>query len=240
MQDIELFRQALGLTSPWYVEETGFDPGARRLDLRLNFAAGGTFACPGCGRAGCKAHDTRERTWRHLDFFQYQAYLHAPVPRVRCSSCGVRQAEVPWARPRSGFTLLFEALVLALAKEMPVRAVARIAGEHDTRLWRVVKHYVDKARAGADYSGLRCAGMDEKAVRRGHNYITLFAELERSRLLYAVKGRDAGVVREFCKDLELNSLVQAAKARARGYRTTENFITVAYLVCGKLAFNLPT
>ena len=34
--------------------------------------------------------------------------------------------------------------------------------------------------------------------------------------------------------------VQAAKARARGYRTTENFITIAYLVCGKLNFNLPT
>ena len=194
MQDIELFRQAFGLTSPWYVEETGFDPGARRFDLRLNFAAGGTFACPGCGRAGCKAHDTRERTWRHLDFFQYQACLHAPVPRVRCSSCGVKQAEVPWARPRSGFTLLFEALVLALAKEMPVRAVARIAGEHDTRLWRVVKHYADKARAGADYSGVRCAGMDEKAVRRGHNYITLFADLERH-------GGAAETVEELCTDM---------------------------------------
>ena len=38
----------------------------------------------------------------------------------------------------------------------------------------------------------------------------------------------------------MNSLVQAAKVRARGYRTTENFITVAYLVCGKLDFKLPT
>ena len=38
----------------------------------------------------------------------------------------------------------------------------------------------------------------------------------------------------------MNSLVQAAKVRARGYRTTENFITMAYLVCGKLSFNLPT
>ncbi len=36
-----------------------------------------------------------------------------------------------------------------------------------------------------------------------------------------------------------NWLVQAAKARARGYRTTENFITIAYLVCGKLNFKLP-
>ena len=38
----------------------------------------------------------------------------------------------------------------------------------------------------------------------------------------------------------MNSLIQAAKRRDRGYRTTENFITIAYLVCGKLDFDLPT
>ncbi len=34
----------------------------------------------------------------------------------------------------------------------------------------------------------------------------------------------------------IGSLVQAAKRRARGYRTTENLIAIAYLVAGKLDF----
>jgi hypothetical protein len=34
-------------------------------------------------------------------------------------------------------------------------------------------------------------------------------------------------------------LVQAAKAKARGYRTSRNLIAMAYLIAGKLQFNLP-
>ena len=37
-----------------------------------------------------------------------------------------------------------------------------------------------------------------------------------------------------------NSLIQTAKARARGYQTNRNLITTAYLIAGQLKFNLPT
>ena len=98
---------------------------------------------PGVRRVGCKVHDTEPHTWRHLNFFQHEAYLTARVPRVICPEHGVRQVQVPWARERSDFTLLFEALVMALVKEMPVKAIAGLVGEHDTKIWRVVHHYVD-------------------------------------------------------------------------------------------------
>jgi len=153
-----LFEQALGLEHPWYVEKADFDPKTRKLDLHLNFEAGGLFECGGCGGEGCKAYDTARRRWPHLNFFQHEAFLHAPVPRVKCPSCGIRRAQVPWARPRSGFTLLFEALVVTMAAQMPVRAVGRIVGEHDTRLWRIVKRHMDEARAAADHGGVEAVG----------------------------------------------------------------------------------
>lgn len=103
-----------------------------------------------CATEGCRVHDSDVKSWRHLDFFEHQAHLTARVPRVRCPEHGVRQVAPPWARPGSGFTLLFEALVMALAKEMPVNAIAGLVGEHDTRLWRIVHHYVDAARARED------------------------------------------------------------------------------------------
>ena len=114
----------------------------------------------------------------------------------------MKQAAVPWSEPGSGFTLWFEALVVALAREMPVRAVARLVGEHDTRLWRLLKRRVGEARADVDFSGVRAVAVDETACRRGHDYITLFADLDRSRLLYATPGRDASVVCRFREDLE--------------------------------------
>ena len=44
------------------------------------------------------------------------------------TKCGVKKVGVPWARAGSGFTLLFEALVMAMFPAMPVNAVARHGG----------------------------------------------------------------------------------------------------------------
>ena len=142
MRDTDLFRMALGVEPPWVVRESKFDAAAKRLDVHLDFARGSRFACPECGVAGCPAYDSEEKTWRHLNFFQHQAYLHARVPRVTCKGCGIKQVSVPWARPDSGFTLLFEALVMAMVQAMPVAVVARMIDEWDTKLWRVIHHYV--------------------------------------------------------------------------------------------------
>jgi transposase len=38
----------------------------------------------------------------------------------------------------------------------------------------------------------------------------------------------------------INSLIQAAKAKARGYRSTRNLKAVTYLIAGKLDLRLPT
>ena len=197
MHDVELFQRALGLQEPWQVVDVEFDAGERRLDLGIDFPKGSRFSCPECGRQGLKVHDTEEKTWRHLDFFEHQAYLTARVPRVRCPEHGVRQVELPWARERSGFTLLFEALVMALVKEMPVAAVGELIGESDMRVWRIVHHYVDEAVEAQDLSGLERAGIDETSSRRGHKYVSVFADLDERRAVYVTEGRDQGTVQEF-------------------------------------------
>jgi transposase len=211
MRDIALLQLALGLTPPWTVSRSDFDPEARRLDIEIDFAPGSRFACPTCGAADCPAYDTERMTWRHLNFFQHQAYLNARVPRVRCATCGVKTANVPWARSDSGFTLLFEALVMTIPRvkpegmghlsAMPVKAVARIVGEHDTRLWRVVHHYVDQARARTDASAVTRLAIDETAARRGHDYVTLFVDIDQARVVFATEGKDADTIAAFADDL---------------------------------------
>ena len=81
---------------------------------------------------------------------------------------------------------------------MPVKAVARIVGEHDTKVWRVIHHYVDQARARA---GVTRVAIDETAARRGHDYISLFVDIDQARVLFATEGRDADTVTEFAQDL---------------------------------------
>ncbi|MCP4489611.1 MAG: transposase family protein, partial [Gammaproteobacteria bacterium] len=132
MRDTDIFQLALGLPSPREVQATTFDPQARRLDIILHFARGSTFSCPDCGQASLKAFDTTKKTWRHLNFFQHEAYLAAKVPRVKCERCGVRLVETPWAGAGSGFTLLFEAMIMTLSEAMPAAAVGEFVNEHDT------------------------------------------------------------------------------------------------------------
>jgi transposase len=93
------------------------------------------LACPSCGATDQPIHDRNGRSWRHLDFFQYEAWLHAGVPRVDCGSCGkTHQVAVPWAREGSGFTLLFEALALTMCKGLPVSQAAQMLRVRDKRL----------------------------------------------------------------------------------------------------------
>lgn len=83
MRDIDLFQMALGLTPPWQVSASEFDVNKKRLDIHLDFPRGSTFACPQCGQADLKAYDTVEKSWRHLNFFQHEAYLTARVTTQR-------------------------------------------------------------------------------------------------------------------------------------------------------------
>ena len=201
-----LFTLALGLQAPWEVVDAAFDPAGGQLDLQLGFASGARFACPCCGAQHQGVHDTLERTWRHLNFFQYQALLHAKVPRVRCQACGkTSQVPVPWAREGSGFTLLMEALLVSLCQAMPVRQVAQLLAVSDMRVWRTLDHYVDQARAQEDFSMVSSIGLDETAARRGHDYISLFHDLDAGRLLFGCEGRKGEVVDTFAEDLEAHT-----------------------------------
>ena len=185
MQPETLFGMALGIAPPWEVTEVTFSKESNRLDLFIDFRPGATFACPVCGTPA-PAYDTAEKQWRHLNFFQYEAYLHARVPRVKCPNdgCGVKQIQVPWARPDSGFTLLFEALIMTMARDMPVNVMARLFAVTDTRLWRIINTYVEKARDEEDFSGVKRVGIDETSVKKGHNYATFFFDLDQRKLLF--------------------------------------------------------
>jgi transposase len=195
-----LFTMALGLQAPWEVKNLQFDEEAKRLDIAVDFTRGADFPCPVCGQAA-KVHDTEDKTWRHLDFFQHSVYLTARVPRCKCDAHGVKQVQVPWARRGSGFTVLFEALIMALVKVKPVAVVARLVGENDTRIWRLTHHHVDGARAKVDMSEVTRIGVDETAARRGQNYITLVMDMVTKKVLFGVEGRSYATLGAFRTDL---------------------------------------
>ena len=197
-----LFCQALGLAAPWAVERVALDVERSRIDLYVVWRSG-SAACPACSAADQKLHDHRQRSWRHLDFFQFEAYVHCSLPRVACSVCGATtQLSVPWAREGSRFTLMFEALALTLAREMPVSACARILRCADNTVWRQIDAHVSLARAQESYANVKVIGIDETSCAKGHSYITLVHDLDKARLIHATPGKDASTVQRFTEDLK--------------------------------------
>jgi len=197
-----LFTSALGLQPPWVVEDVKLDTAKRRIDFEVG-CQGALLICPQCGAAAQPVHDRLRRSWRHLDFFQFEAWLHADVPRVGCAACGkTSQVVVPWAREGSGFTLLFEALALALCRDMPVKQAAVLLRCADKQLWRRIDHYVAQARALDDMSAVQIVGIDETSLQRGQSYITVVHDLDTKRLLFATEGRDHQTVVDFAADLK--------------------------------------
>jgi transposase len=195
------------------VNEVTLDTAACRLDIRLDFPPRSQFPRPSDGKL-CPVYDTQEKSWRHLNFFQYECYLHAWVPRVDGGEAdGVKLVNVPWARPGSGFTLLMEALVVMMCQTgMTVAEAARMVSETAHRLWRVLFHHVPKAHEEMVVSEVKELSVDETSVRRGHDYVTVFCEPghrtrgqgsgKPTRVLFVTEGRDHSTVTQAREFLE--------------------------------------
>ena len=209
-----LFTSALGLQPPWAVRDVRLDTAKHRIDFDVECKQA-LLACPACCAPSQKVHDRLPRSWRHLDFFQYEAWLHTDVPRVGCMSCGkTTQINVPWAREGSGFTLLFEALALTMCQDLPVRQAARSLRVRDKQLWRRIEHYVSQARRQQDMKQVRMVGIDETSLRRGHNYVTVVHDLDAKRLLFCTEGRDHQTIAAFAEDLQAHGGEPTAIAHA--------------------------
>ena len=169
-----LFSAAPDISTPWFVKSITFDPKLKRLDLEIDVVKGSTFTVKEDDRT--KQHpvyDTQEKEWRHLNFFEHECYLRARVARVKRPDGSVRLIQAPWSGLQNGFTLLFEALVLQLAKHMPIHQVAKLIHSSDHKVWSILDKYVEGARAIADYSEVTQLGIDETSIAKGHDDVSL-------------------------------------------------------------------
>ena len=196
----KLFEAALGITSPWYINGVAFDVANKTLSIAVDFIAGSRFAVPGV-EGTHPAHDTVTKRYRHLNFFQHECHLEVRVPRVRLPDGGIRQVEPDWAGRLAGFTLLFEALIMAMCREMTFAAVSRRVGLSWHQVVAICKRYVELGLEQADFSEVKRLAADETSKARGHDYITLVADADERRVLFVTEGRRADTIKAFAADL---------------------------------------
>jgi len=225
----DLFQLALNITDPWFVSDLKFDVESKKLDVYIDFKKGSTFEYEYIETKtetkkiivdeeetevtnkielsreifdNLKAYDTKDKTWRHLNFFEHECYLHTRVPRVKLPNGKTKLIKTPWEGFSNGFTLLFEALLVQLCQAMPVNKVASLTKTSDDKLWDMLDKYINQTREYEDFKDIEAIGIDETSRAKGHEYITLFVDLLKRRTIFITEGKDNTTVKRFKEDFE--------------------------------------
>jgi len=203
MEELPIFTAALELESPWFIKEIAFKGSGKdkQLHIYVSHKRGVKFEYES---ELCSVHDHQERTWRHLNFFQHECHLHAPVPRVKTGEGKVRLIEVPWAKPGSSFTLLFELDVLKLLRDgMSNSSVGKRLKIYPKRVFRIVSRHVGYALATQDLSDVKEMSADETSSKKGHNYFTILADRVAKKVVGIAIGKDKNAFAHALLDMEV-------------------------------------
>jgi len=201
----KVFERILVLGEGWRVASVDYLEQEQKVVIRVEDTAAlwKSEKCPHCARQTVRGYDhAPERRWRHLNVCQLQSEIASALPRGECVECEkVFTVRAPWEGRSRGLTQEFEAFALTLMREMPVSKAGEILGETDQKLWRALFAHVEAAWSELSWDNVAWVGADEMNRKKGHNYLTVFVDLEAKRVLLAVEGKDAAVWERFAEEL---------------------------------------
>jgi len=236
MTDIEFFTAALELPSPWYISKLYFTKGEKGKQLHIHFSHARRVKFE-YESEKYPVYDHQERSWRHLNFFQYDCYLHASVPRVKTKQGKVKLIEVQWSKLGSSFSLLFEQDVLNLSKSnMSASAIGRRLGIGAKRVFRIIRRHVSHALATEELEDVKELSVDETSTKKGHNYITVLSDREERKVVGIAVGKNKEAFAHALIDMEVrgadrNKVKTVTMDMLRSYKSAvDEFIPQAQIV----------
>lgn len=221
------FEQLMGLSAPYKIQriEQSEDP---TTGVHIYVEVSEDYHPENSDSIVGRRHDVENRTWRHLDLFQYPCHVHCEVPKFKYGTGRDSYVEtliVPWSRPNSGFTLLFENLVMGFLKlHGCVARVARQVGEYPQRIQGILNFHepleilddgqveseegklkpleelISEIKVESDeFKGVRKLNIDETSRKKGHDYVTNFIDGDTGKLLDIQKGKGAKTIEGFVR-----------------------------------------
>lgn len=196
MQDIELYKRILGISSPWMVREVRLELKQRAITVVVEYDSSIPVACPSCG-GQATIYDHQQRRWRHLDTMQLKTFIECAVPRAECEQHGVKQLPVAWAEGNARFTALFEALVIGWLKEASISAVAKLLGLSWDEAAGIQQRAVTRGLACRRRQPLQHIGVDETSFQKRHEYVTVILDRKRDVVLDVLDDRKAETLQQW-------------------------------------------
>lgn len=224
----EVLAKIILVTSPWEIKKVDVNKPTKTVNVFIDFKRGSKFSCPKCNTE-CSIYDSKYRVFRHLDICDYRCYLNIKIPRIQCEQHGIKViSKHVFGRQNSHFSFKFDALIMRKVREMSVVSIARELGEVDTTLWSVINHYLKQGINQIDCSSTRRVGVDETSTKKGHNYITIFTDLDTDNVIFVCEGRDESVFEQFYQSLfdnmgDPNYIKEFSMDMSRSYISGQKF-----------------
>lgn len=137
--------------------------------------------CPGCGQVCDALHEQEERAIRHLDIWGKATYVHFPSRRFKCKHCKKPFTEsLAWVESKRRESTAYELHVYEQCQHTDQAAVAQREGLHPETVKGIFQRWARRAEKRRERMLVRCLGVDEISLRKGHQQFALvLSDLER-------------------------------------------------------------
>lgn len=193
---LDFHRRVLELPSPWLVSSVDLGTEDKSVLIEVAYPSGTLVHCPECGKL-CSVKDKRKRKWRHLSLMQFQTFVECDVPRSDCDEHGIHQIHVPWSEPNGRFTLAFEDFGIQLIQASSnLTAAATLLGISWDGIQAIQRRGVERGKLRQREKPIARLGVDEKSFLSRHRYATVLSDMEGSKVIEVVQGRDEEATRK--------------------------------------------
>lgn len=190
MKDTTLYEQLLGLKSPWSVKSVDLSLIDQRVVVEVVLKQGQVWADPTDSSKRAHIHGWHEREWRHLDTCQFETVIKARIPQLKYSDGTVEELSIPWAERYSRVTTLMTGFVIQLLQACPTtKKVCELTGLSWSTVNLIMVNAVERGMLRRAEEKMTHLGIDEKSSAKGHSYVSILTDIDRSRVLDLIPER---------------------------------------------------
>jgi transposase len=169
--------------------------------------------CACCGGNDLISKGLKTRKLRMAPLGNKMAILVLRLHRLQCVNClHVWWPPIPFAKPKKRYTTSFEKFVINLMGFATIEHVAKLLGVSWALIKNIHKDYLRREYQNPNLGSLQYVGIDEFSIRKGHEYMTIFINLETGEIIHAVEGKSMENITPFLLQLKERAVQLKAMA----------------------------
>lgn len=185
----------------WVIEEFNADHNKKEVYLKMKYANNKYFD-PDSDQE-CKLYDhAPERVWRHLDLWDYKSFIICRLPRIINSDGRVKTIKLGWADKHDRHTYSFEIKVIdTLNGTRNQTKTSELLGCSFRLANRIIHQSTERGLSRRDMQKqpIEDIGLDEKAFKKGHKYVTVISHPRSGCVIDVGEDRDEKSVIELLR-----------------------------------------